>query len=85
MDPLTKAWLKVVIDGQAYLYSMVHDKRHALTDEQRTSLENDWKQESEKLVRELLLNNEPTQELLDDDVAATDDLIAGWLDDGTDA
>ena len=59
MDPLTRAWLKVVVDGQAYLYAM-HSaaasplKAADITDEVYDGLMEEWKTESAKLVQELL-------------------------------
>ncbi len=58
MDPLTRAWLKVVIDGQAYLHAQhmltLHHLTGQTTEAQVQNWENDWKKESAKLVQELL-------------------------------
>ena len=59
MDPLTRAWLKVVIDGQAYLYArllseQVLDGSPNTTEVTFKRLQYDWKEESAKLVQELL-------------------------------
>ena len=54
MDRLTRAWLKVIIDGQAYLYA--NDQRTGLAydDEQFEKWQNEWKEASAVLVQELL-------------------------------
>ena len=56
MDPLTRAWVKVVIDGQAYLYAQA--MRQAMdtpfTDSEFEGFENEWKEESANLIQELL-------------------------------
>ncbi len=55
MDPLTRAWLKVVIDGQAYLYAQQQKADgFAFSNEEVEKFMNEWKVESEKLVQELL-------------------------------
>ena len=57
MDRLTKAMMKVVIDGQAYLYAALNATQDT-TPEQFEALENEWILESKALVEELYHGSE---------------------------
>lgn len=59
MDPVTAATLKVIIDGQAVLYSMQLTAHAELlgepvTEKLQQEWQDDWKQETAELIQELL-------------------------------
>ncbi len=52
------AMLKVILDGQAYLHASVVGLQDNLTDEQFEQVEADWKEETAKLIQELIDNEQ---------------------------
>jgi len=69
MDELTRAWLKVVIDGQAWLYASAMTKgQEGFGNPTIEDFMNDWKEESEKLVQELLNDDSSNDAAVDDGV-----------------
>lgn len=56
MDRVTAATLKVIIDGQAWLYAnfLSSQAQAPVTQEQFEEYENDWKQSTAELVNALL-------------------------------
>jgi hypothetical protein len=53
MDRKTAAMLKVIVDGQAYLYAMFNARPNA-EDEELEALMMEWKTETASLIGELL-------------------------------
>lgn len=51
---LLKATLKVLTDGQAILYAMIHNKRNELNEEQLERLVNDYKEQTALLIMEVM-------------------------------